>query len=262
MPEFKEHAPGTFCYVELASPNPDASGAFYSELFGWNRHDEDIGEHGVYTQFKLNDMITGAMHKLTPEQEGQNVPPHWGLYITVADADAATEKAVELGGRALMGPMDIFDAGRMSVLTDPQGATFCIWQPNAHIGIQARDEANTLCWSELMTNDTGAAAAFYGGLLGWEPLAGSTGSMREYTSFSVDRMPAAGMMEITQEMGPIPPNWLAYFQVDDCSASEGQASALGANALVPTTDIPEIGKFAVIQDPQGAIFGLFQSLRP
>ena len=218
MPEFKEHTPGTFCYVELAAADPQAAGDFYGSLFGWKRNDEDMGEHGVYTQFTRDGKITGAMHKLTAEQKAQNVPPHWGLYITVADADSATKKAAELGGQVLMGPMDVFDAGRMSVLADPQGATFCIWQANKHCGIQLRDETNTLCWSELMTNDTASATAFYGGLLGWETETSDTGGMRNYTLFSAGKIPAAGMMEITPEMGPMPPNWLAYIQVDDCSA--------------------------------------------
>ena len=261
MPEFKEHAPGTFCYAELASPDPDASGGFYGSLFGWNRNDQDMGENGVYTQFTLREKITGAMHKLTPDQESKNVPPHWGLYIATADADATTAKVAALGGQVLMGPVAIADAGWMSVLADPQGATFCIWQANVHCGIQVRDEVNTLCWGELMTSDTASATAFYGALLGWEPQTSNTGGMRDYTSFMAGRVSAAGMMEITPEMGPMSPNWLAYIQVDDCSASEGKAAELGGKALVPTTDIPDMGKFAVIQDPQGAVLGIYQSLR-
>lgn len=260
MAGFDKHDPGTFCYVELASPDPDASGRFYGSLFGWERNDQDTGEHGVYTQFQLAGRIAGAMHKLMPEQEAQNVSPHWALYIAVADVEAATSKASELGGNVLMGPMDVMDAGRMTVLSDPQGATFCLWEAKAHAGIQVRDEVNALCWSELMATDTAAATNFYGGLLGWEPHTSDTEGMRDYTSFMAAGAPTAGLMAIPSEMDPIPPNWLAYFQAADCARTEAQAVGLGASALVPTTDIPDIGRFAVIQDPQGAVFGLFQSL--
>ncbi len=261
MPDFKEHAPGTICYVELASPDPDASGKFYGSLFGWNRSDQDMGDYGLYTQFMLNDKITGAMHKLTPEQASQNVPPHWGLYFNVADVDATTNKVAELGGQVLMGPMDIMDAGRMSVLADPQGATFCLWQANVHGGIQLKEEANTFCWGELLTNDTAAATDFYSNLLDMKTQTSDTEGMRDYTIFISGAGPAAGMMAITPEMGPIPPNWMVYFQVDDCAGAASKAAELGANILVPTTEIPSMGHFSVVQDPQNAVFGLFQSAK-
>jgi uncharacterized protein len=260
MAEFKEHRPGTFCYVELVTTDPDAAGNFYGSLFGWKRNDQDMGEHGLYTQFTLRDKISAAMHKLTADQAAQNVPPHWGLYITVNDVDAASAKVGELGGQLLMGPMDVMDAGRMSVIMDPQGATICLWQANVHCGVQVRDEVDALCWGELMTTDTDAATNFYGGLLGWEPHMSETEGMRNYTSFIAGSTPAAGMMAITPEMGPIPPNWLAYFQVADCASAETKATGLGGTALVPTTEIPQTGKFTVIQDPQGVVFGLYEPL--
>ena len=112
-----------------------------------------------------------------------------------------------------------------------------------------------------MTTDTDAAIAFYGGLFGWESETSDTEGMRDYISLRTGGgQPAAGMMAITPEMGPIPPSWLAYFQVADCAAKEEQALDLGGKPIVPTTDIPNIGKFAVVHDPQGAVFGLFQSL--
>lgn len=260
MPEFQNHDPGTFCYIELATTDPDAAGEFYRELFGWIRSDQDMGEHGIYTQFTLDGKVTGAMHELTPDMEKNGVPAHWGSYVTVKDVDASAAKATELGGNVLFGPCDVMDAGRTSVVQDPQGATFSLWQPKQHPGLQLRDEDDTLCWCELLTPDTDAATAFYGGLLGWEAETSSTEGMRDYTSFRVGGgRPAAGMMAVTPEMGPIPTHWLDYFQTDDCAAKENKAVELGAKAIVPTTDIPHIGKFAILHDPQGAVFGLFES---
>ncbi len=261
MAEFKKHGPGTFCYVELATTDPDAAGEFYREMFGWMRSDMDMGEQGTYTQFVRGEKVTGAMHRLTPDQVGAQVPPHWGQYIAVQDVDAVTEKAKALGGNVLFGPFDVAEAGRMAVLQDPQGATFSVWQANEHPGIHLRNENDTLCWSELMTPDTDAATAFYGGLFGWEPQTSDTEGMRHYTSFHTGGgQAAAGMLAITEEMGPMPPNWMAYFQVADCSAYEAKAQGLGAQPIVPTTEIPGVGKFAVIHDPQGAVLGLFEPL--
>lgn len=260
MPEYQNHDPGTFCYVELATPDPDAAAGFYRDLFGWERSDMDMGDNGIYTQFVLDGKVTGAMHKLTPEMNEQGWPPSWGSYVAVGNVDVASARAAELGGQVLFGPFDVGQAGRMSVLRDRQGATFSIWQAKEHPGLQLRDQDDTFCWCELMTPATDEAEAFYGGLFGWEAETSSTEGMRDYTSFRLGGgRPAAGMMAITPEMGPIPTHWLVYFQAGDCAAREARAIELGAKAIVPTTDIPHIGKFAVLHDPQGAVFGLFQA---
>ena len=96
MPEFKKHEAGTFCYAELVTNDPAASGKFYTELFGWSRDDQDMGEFGIYTQYQLNNKIVAAQYKLTSEQEAMNVPPNWGQYVTVNDAEATTANVAEL----------------------------------------------------------------------------------------------------------------------------------------------------------------------
>ncbi len=262
MVEFKNHQPGTFCYVELATNDPDASGKFYTELFGWNRNDQDMGEYGIYTQYQLNDKIVAAQYKLNAEQEAKNVSPNWGQYVTVTDADAATARAAELGGQVVMGPEDVMDFGRMSVVSDPTGAVFCIWEPKSNIGVELRDEPGAMCWNELMTPDTEKAATFYSGLFGWEPATMDMGDVGEYTLFNRGGgQGAAGMMVIKPEMGPIPANWLVYFAVADIDGSHDKALSLGGKAVVPPTDIPEVGRFAVIMDPVGAVFGIYKSNR-
>ena len=67
----------------------------------------------------------------------------------------------------------------------------------------------------------------------------------------------AGVMQITEEMGPVPPHWRVYFGVANVDDITSKADSLGATILVPGTEIPGIGRFAVIQDPQGAVFGIF-----
>jgi len=260
MPEISKHDPGTFCYAELATNDPAASGKFYTELFGWSRNDQDMGEYGIYTQYQLNDKIVAAQYKLNAEQEAMNVPPNWGQYVTVNDADDTTAKVAELGGKVVMGPMDVMDYGRMSVLADPTGAVFCIWQPKDNIGIELRDDPGTMCWNELMTTDTEKAKSFYSGLFGWEPEAMDMGDMGEYTIFNRSGgQGVAGMMAIQPEMGPIPAHWLVYFAAADIDATLDKAVSLGAKPMVSPTDIPEVGRFAVIMDPVGAVFAIYKS---
>ena len=66
------------------------------------------------------------------------------------------------------------------------------------------------------------------------------------------------MMEITPDMGPVPPNWLPYVMVDDANAIAEKATQLGGKLFVPPTDIPNVGRFSVIQDPQGATFAIIK----
>jgi predicted enzyme related to lactoylglutathione lyase len=262
MPEYKAHEPGTFCYAELATSDTAVAGEFYMSLFGWNRNDQDLGEFGVYTQFDLDGKVVAAQFKLTDEQLANNVPPNWGQYVSVADVDASAAKATELGGQTVMGPMDVLDYGRMVVLADPIGAVFCLWQPQGNIGVTFKDDPGSMCWNELLTSDTAQASEFYGGLFGWTPQTMNMGEMGDYTMFgSGGDRPAGGMMPIQPDMGPIPPHWLVYFAVADCNAAQEKAAGLGATILVPPTEIPKMGMFSVLQDPAGAVFGIYQSLR-
>lgn len=260
MPEFKEHAPGTFCYAELASTDPEASGKFYTDLFGWKRNDEDLGEPGIYTQFEMGGAITAAQYQLPAEQKDAGVPSFWGQYISVADCDASTTQAIELGAEAVMGPADVADYGRMTIMKDPQGALFHLWQPQKNCGVGVLNEPGAMCWNELMTTDTDSAGKFYTNLFGWGVETMEMGDMGTYTMWSrKEGGEAGGMVAIQPEMGPIPPHWLLYFAVSDADATVTKATELGAVVIVPPTDIPHAGRFAVVQDPVGAVFGVFVS---
>src|SRR3990172_8267261 len=85
MAEYSEHAPGTFCWIELATSNAPAAKRFYAELFGWTHHDDPIGPDRVYTMLFQGGKGVGALYGLGPQQAGQGVPSCWGSYVTVAD---------------------------------------------------------------------------------------------------------------------------------------------------------------------------------
>jgi predicted enzyme related to lactoylglutathione lyase len=144
------------------------------------------------------------------------------------------------------------DFGRMAVLADPQGAVFAIWEAKRHWGVTIRDEANTLCWNELATHDPAAAAAFYKALTGW-----TAKSSPEYTEWRLGETPIGGMRTIN-EGEPTPPSWMPYFMVDDCDATTAKAQSLGGVACVEPRDLPGVGRFAVLIDPQGAVFALYR----
>jgi predicted enzyme related to lactoylglutathione lyase len=256
MATVTQHAPGTFCWPELATLDQNGAKTFYTGLFGWSFRDLEIGNGEVYTIFTLKGADVGALYTQR-EEERKAAPPHWNAYVAVEDADQAAAKAKQLGAQVLAEPFDVMDSGRMAVIQDPTGAVFCVWQAKKHIGAGVLDEPGSLCWTELMTSDTDKASAFYSGLFPWKADAMSMPGI-EYTRFMRGDSGAAGMMKIQPRMGPIPPHWMNYFQVDDCDATVAKALSLGGSLIVPAQDVPNVGRFAILRDGQGAPFSILR----
>jgi uncharacterized protein len=255
MTELKPYRPGTFCWFELATTDQEAAKRFYSELFGWTPNDMPMGEGAFYTMLLVGAKAVGALFKKGPEMA--DAPPHWGSYVAVASADLAAKKAEELGGKVLAPPFEVMDAGRMAVLQDPSGGTFSVWEAKKHVGAGLLGEVGAACWNELATRDTAAAAKFYAGLFGWDPKVHGMGPT-EYAEFMDGERAAGGMMQMTAEWGDIPPHWMVYFAVTDPDAVANKAKSLGGDVKVPPTDIPKVGRFAVLSDPQGAVFSVIK----
>ncbi|MEE9494702.1 MAG: VOC family protein [Gammaproteobacteria bacterium] len=110
-------------------------------------------------------------------------------------------------------------------------------------------------WNELMTTDVDAAKSFYGKLFGWALEDMPMSDMR-YTMAKVGDQDVAGMMPMPPDAGGMPPAWGAYVTVDDVEASAKQAEALGGKILMAPRDIPDVGRFCVISDPQGAVLSM------
>jgi predicted enzyme related to lactoylglutathione lyase len=257
MPEVTKHEPGSFCWPELATTDAGGAKKFYTTLFEWGYEDSSAGPDMIYTTLKKGAKRVGALYGLGPDQKG--VPPHWNTYVSVAAADETATKAKELGGKLLMEPFDVMDIGRMAIVEDQQGARICIWEARKHIGAEVVNEPGSLCWAELDTTDMESAKRFYTGLFGWGArVGGEAANQTEYTEFQLGGTSIGGMMKIPKEWGPVPPNWLVYFAVSDCDAAAKKAGGLGGSAIVPPTDIPGAGRFAVLSDPQGAVFAIYK----
>lgn len=262
MADLDSLPPGSFCWPELATTDQKSGAAFYRALFGWHVDDQPMGPTETYSMFKLRGREAAAACSLRPEERQHGVSAHWNTYITVKSADDTVKRAKELGGQAFAPPFDVTDAGRMAVLQDPTGAVFQVWQPNKHIGTRVQREPGALCWTELATRDTKTASTFYTQLFGWAAKAGSADSPMEYTEFSVDGTAVGGMMPMPAQVpAQVPAYWMPYFQVDDVDKACATAKAGGGSITVPPTDMPNVGRFAVAVDPQGAIFAVFKAAR-
>lgn len=259
--EVSKHAPGAFCWIELGTTDQAAAKKFYTELFGWSFNDTPMGPDSFYTMLQLKGKDVAALYQMDKNMLDQGIPPHWQSYIAVANADETAKAITAAGGTLMMEPFDVFEHGRMAVAQDLTGAHFAIWQPRQHHGVGIVREDNALCWQELNTRDAAAAKKFYTAVFGWSEETKDDFGMT-YTEF-YNGAPApgqaqAGMMQTPAEMGDIPSHWMVYFAVNDCDTYAEKAQSLGATGCMPPTDIPHVGRFAVLQDPQGAAFSIIK----
>jgi predicted enzyme related to lactoylglutathione lyase len=254
-----ESKAGSFCWLELGTSNQSGARSFYSNLFGWTAEDMPMGPM-TYTIMRLGGNDAAGIYTLMKEQVDARIPPHWLLYIKVDSADAAAEKAARLGGKLLMPPSDIPHVGRFAVIQDPTGATISLFQPGQHRGMTIFGQVNALCWADLNTTDPDKASKFYGDLLGWTFDAGSDGYRHIVNGTSHEDM-IGGIPPGMHAPPGTPSHWMTYFHAADCKASAAKAASLGATTLMPATLMENVGTIAVLMDPQGAAFSLFQPAR-
>lgn len=256
MATVEKHRAGDFCWVELATSDDKAAGLFYSAVFGWERDELPAGQ-GTYTMWKVGGRELGAMYRLTAEIRQRGIPPHWLTYIAVENAEATLARAVQLGGKRITGPHEVPGAGKSAVLLDPAGAMFAIWEAKGHIGSRVVDEDGVRTWSELATGDAASAAAFYTGLFGWSTKVDRTGPI-EYTEWLNGGRPVGGMFQMTNEYESVPAHWMPYFRVSNCDHTAALVQEAGGAVRVAPADIPSVGRFAMLADPQGAAFSVIE----
>lgn len=256
-----KYAPGTFSWVDLTTTDVDAAKRFYSELLGWEYSDQPANGE-VYSMARRYDADVAGVFGQQEHERARGVPSHWNSYVTTDDAAVATARVKELGATVLAEPFDVFEAGRMAVLADPAGAVFSVWQPRRHIGAGHINDPGCLTWNELSTSGAERAMTFYSELFGWRFEAMDSGDGPGYWIIGHDGAAMGrngGMRELSAEetQAGVPPNWMPYFTVDSVAATTEQAKASGGTILYGPVPIGP-GTIAVLKDPTGAVFGLFE----
>lgn len=256
MPDINKHEEGSFSYADLTTTDLDAATSFYTDLFGWKTDDQPMSEDpsDIYRMFTKNGRGICAVSKQPPQQAAAGVPPMWNVYFTVEDVDLKAKEAEAAGGNVHAPPFDVFDVGRMAVISDPAGAFFCLWQPKKSIGSYVMHEANTLDWAESGSTDVPKARDFYKQVLGWTHEDVEMGEGPVYTVFSVGDKNVAGMMPSQMPMS----YWSIYFQVEDCKGMTERAKSLGAQTMMENMVAEGVGTISVCTDPQGAMFGMIE----
>lgn len=259
MPTFESYEPGWPCWIDLMSPDIDASTAFYRAVFGWESTDETDQEgNRIYTNFELDGKRVAGLGGQPPQMSG--APAIWSTYICTADVDT-TAKAVEAaGGTVTMPPMRVMDAGHMAVFTDPTGAAFSVWQPDRHPGAGLANEPNTWSWNELLTRDVDAALPFYAKVFGWEY---DSQQMPDGSTYHViqggDHGGLGGLMTMPGDMPDMVPNhWMVYFLAADADTTLAKATEAGGQLAQEPFDVPGVGRIGIAHDPLGGSFSVMQ----
>ncbi|MCW2811275.1 MAG: hypothetical protein JWP61_1733 [Friedmanniella sp.] len=245
-------APGTPCWVDLFTSDPEKAQAFYGAVFGWEF--ENSGEEfgGYLLARSGGHQVAGAM-----KNDGANgTPDGWTTYLATADVDAHVAAATAAGAVVVAPAMQVGPLGSMAVLVDPAGGAFGLWQAAAHTGFTKYNEAGSVTWNENHSKDYAASKAFYAQVFGWDYEVTSDTDEFRYVTAKVAGEPVAGLMDSASFLpADVPTHWAVYFSVDDVDAAVQAVRDHGGTVLMGPEDSP-FGRIADVLDPTGAAFKL------
>jgi uncharacterized protein len=245
---------GRFVWYELLTTDVAAAGAFYGTVVGWGREDASTARL-AYTVLTAGDAPLAGLMNLPAEALRLGATPRWVGYVAVDDTDATAAQIRRLGGAILVPPTDS-NIGRISVVADPQKATFALVtgltygqrEPNG------LDQPGRVGWHELLAEDRNKVFDFYGDLFGWQKAYAETDPADLYQLFSVAGQTTGGML--TKLPSVSQPCWLHYFNVDDIGAATERVNAGGGRVLQGPIELPDDCWIVRCADPQGALFAL------
>ncbi len=249
------YLPGKFVWFEHVSNDVAKARAFYEALCGWTVQSMPMGGAQPYDLVMNGKDGIGGLRSAEP-----GMPSHWASYLSVSDVDKSFAAAIAARAKSLLAPTDFGTVGRAAAVADPTGAAVCLWKGAQGDPVDVeKTPVGGWFWNELFTPDAKAAVAFYEKAFGFSHEAMDMGAQGEYILLKdgTGKM-RAGVMQQPPGMAA-PAHWLPYVRVADCDASAAKATQLGAKAiLVPPTDIPNVGRFAVVLDPLGAAIAVMK----
>jgi len=273
MTDRDRYIAGVPCWADTSQPDPKAAVEFYGGLFGWEF--EDVMPPGSPGPYFIGRLRGGDVAAVAAAPEGGPPAAWWNTYVRVDSADETATKVRNAGGVVVMEPMDVMEAGRTAVFTDPEGAAFCVWEAKQHRGASIVNEPGSVNFNDLHTRDAAGAKAFYGAVFGWTTLTLGEGFEMwtlpgygdhlelddpELRKRMVDVGAPAGFEDVVATISPltadqagVPAHWGITFAVDDADAIAAKAKELGGTVVVPPFDAPWV-RMTVLTDPQGATF--------
>ena len=255
MADTKTNVVGAPTWVDISSKDPAGSRDYYGKLLGWETEVQEDPQYGGYGMAKIGGKDVAGIGGL----QDPNAPTAWMLYIGTDDAEATAKKVEAAGGKVVAPPFDVGEAGKMAVFQDPVGAYIAAWEPKDMPGAGVMYQTGSFAWAELNARGIERAKPFYTQVFGWGEKASPMGEgMGEYTEFQRDGKSIVGAMEMAAMVpAEVPSHWMVYFAVDDVDQAFQKATGLGGRELLAPQDFPG-GRFALLQDPQGAAFGILK----
>ena len=243
-------------WVDLATRDSTGARKFYEQLFGWRADVNPDPQYGGYaTATHGGKNVAGIGPTQAPDQ-----PSAWSFYVGTDDVEDLSREVEKAGGKVIQKPFDVGDQGRMAVFQDPAGAFISAWQSTRMHGFEVQ-RTNAYGWAELNARNVESALPFYQQAFGWTTKRSPVLDGADYFEFLADGDSVAGATELNPKApAGTPSQWLVYFGVDDVGGMFQRALRLGAREMVAPQSYSG-GTFAILTDPQGAQFGLFQSDR-
>jgi uncharacterized protein len=245
---------GHFAWYELLTTDSAAASAFYAKVIGWSVKDASVPEL-AYTLVTAGDVPVSGLMDLPEEGRRLGATPRWIGYVAVDDIDATAAQISHLGGAIMVPPTDS-NIGRISVVADPQKATFALVTGLTYGERQASrlEEPGRVGWHELLAEDRNKIFDFYSTLFGWQNANAATDPADLYQLFSKAGQTIGGML--TKLPSVSQPFWLHYFNVDDIGAAAKRVEAGGGRILQGPIELLDGCWIARCVDPQGALFAL------
>jgi predicted enzyme related to lactoylglutathione lyase len=248
---------GRFVWHDLLTPDVDRSREFYEDLFSWRM--ERSKSNGAHVVLSTTEEIVAGLLPLGDKDELMN---RWIAYVHVDDVIEPPARALSLGGEAPLRDEVASRPGRISVVTDPHGASLAAIDgefPSPDEGTGAPPHG-TFCWHEIVTSDPEGAKSFYTKVFDWRVTCVPQGDLGAYWMLVNDRIGVAGV----RPSPPLPAQqsfWLCYIASRDVDQTALRAEQLDGRALTGPMDVPEFGRFATLADPLGGVFAVLTSER-
>lgn len=240
--------PGEVVWWDLLTDSPGEVLDFYRQLFDW-----EIAEHTERHWVVLHhgQPIAGISRIRSDHPDIEEA--FWLAGISVVDVDAAVDKARDLGAVVHLEPQDSPGYARFAVISDPERVPVMLLDPFRKLG--GMPGAGDWVWAELWARDPDSEAAFYRQVVGYQrdrvEVAGGA-----YDVLSLDGRRCAGLLKTPIEK--IAPAWAPYIEVKDLDATRARVAELGGSVLVEPRNLHSVGSVALVADPGGAAFFIFQ----
>lgn len=244
----------SFVWYELLTTDAAGAGTFYGSVLGWHTRDVSTAELS-YNLFISGDVSRSGLMELPEEGRRQGAMPRWVGYVGVRDIDATVGRIRELGG-AIYVPPTSTNIGRVSIVADPQRATFGLVS-DLKVAVPAvadLDAPSGVGWHELLAADWRKAFAFYVDVFSWRQAEAEVASAEPYQLFAAGGRMAGGIFD-KRPLEPIP-FWLYYFNVDDIDAAVARVKGGGGRVYEGPLELPDGSWIVRCLDPQGATFAL------